>query len=543
MKNATQLPQPKQPAAIARWGRLLETTAGRLPEALSRNKYVVLVLFSLAYAMGTCYLASRKLFWYDELFTVHISRLPDLASIWQAQLMGADANPPLLYELTRLSEFLLGAGHVAARLPAIVGFGVLCLCLYRFVSIRSSALGGFVSMLFPLVTGAYWYAYEARSYGAVAGFGGIALICWQGATMQLERRLWWLAGLAGALACAMLIHSYAVMLFLPIGLGELVRSVTRRRVDWAVWAAIIVASAAMLPSFILLREVLAAGSNMPTVTYFDATLHKLAQAYKLYVAPAAGVLLGAFALMLVAQMNRPNTVTQPVHPDKHPAYEFVALFAFAAIPVFVYLAAKITGAPFFSRHGILCVAGFAGLLGIAMARRPAMATGVLFLLAAQIGVSYIQLARSPFLLESSSYLALSTSKPAFMQRYTMMARVPDKESPIVLLDNLEFAPTFYYAPEGLASRLTYLMPSTANHLGMIYFNLQKCCNAPGKVSYLADFLSSHDRFLVYGGPRSAETLNDLINEGATVTIEHMSRDDFLASVTRTKKESPTPSAR
>lgn len=86
--------RPGQWAAIAHWGELLERNAGRLADALSRNKYVVILIFSIAYAFETCYFASRKLFWFDELFTVYISRLPDLASIWHALSEGVDANPP-----------------------------------------------------------------------------------------------------------------------------------------------------------------------------------------------------------------------------------------------------------------------------------------------------------------------------------------------------------------------------------------------------------------------------------------------------------------
>lgn len=506
--------------------------ADRLSEALSRKKYVVLVLFSVAYVFETCYFASRKLFWFDELFTIYISRLPDLASIWHALSEGVDANPPLLYELTRVSELLFGEGPVAARLPGILGFGIFCLCLFRFVSIRSSALGGIVSMLFPLVTGASWYAYDARSYGAVLGFGGVALICWQGAAMRSERRLGWLVGLAGALACAMLTHSYALLLFIPIGCGELARSVSRKRVDWPVWAAIIIASAAMVPSFMLLRSVISSGGSI--VGLFQPTLPKLAQAYQSYLAPAAGVLFGALVLTLAAQMSRPSAVTQPIHAGKHQPHELVALFVFLLIPFFAYLAAKTTGAPFMPRYGILCIAGFASLLGITVARRPVIATGVLFLLAAQIGISFVQFVRSPTIPGPISSMELSTYAPYFMRRYAMMDRAPDRESPIVVLDDLEFLPTFYYAPANLASRLTYLVHSKADGNGLIYLKLRKCCNVPGNAFHLADFLSSHDRFLVFGGPRSLHALNHLIDAGAIIVIDRISNDDFLFSVKITK---------
>ena len=138
-------------------------------------------MFSILYLLATCYRASRKLFWFDELFTVYISRLPDLASVWNALKEGADFNPPLFYALTKFFESLDGEGPIATRLPAILGFWIFCLCLFRFVSIRTSVLAGLISMLFPLVTTAYFYAYEARAHGVVLGFCGIALICWQAA--------------------------------------------------------------------------------------------------------------------------------------------------------------------------------------------------------------------------------------------------------------------------------------------------------------------------------------------------------------------------
>jgi len=48
---------------------------------------------------------------------------------------------------------------------------------------------------------------------------------------------------------------------------------------------------------------------------------------------------------------------------------------------------KLTGAPFLSRYGISTVAGFAGLLAVAVGKRPAIAIGTVALLMGQIGVA------------------------------------------------------------------------------------------------------------------------------------------------------------
>jgi hypothetical protein len=135
--------------------------AERVSAGVTRYWYILIVLLSIGYFCDTYFRASRKLFWFDELFTVYVSRLPDLRSLWAVLMAGVDFNPPLLYVL--------------------VGFWIFCLCLYRFVSLRSSALGGLISMGFPMVTLAYWYAYEARPYALELGFCGVALLCWQGA--------------------------------------------------------------------------------------------------------------------------------------------------------------------------------------------------------------------------------------------------------------------------------------------------------------------------------------------------------------------------
>ncbi len=162
MQGVARLRQPVRDS-----GRELNSAVRWVSETLERHKYAVLAVFSITYFALTFYEASRKLFWFDELLNVYLCRLPNFKLLWQALVNGVDYAPPILYVLTRFSERILGEGHIAARLPAIFGFWILCLCLFRFVSVRLSVLSGYTSMLFPLATGAYWYAYEARPHAIV----------------------------------------------------------------------------------------------------------------------------------------------------------------------------------------------------------------------------------------------------------------------------------------------------------------------------------------------------------------------------------------
>ncbi|MBA3966994.1 MAG: glycosyltransferase family 39 protein, partial [Nitrospirales bacterium] len=159
-----------------------------------RRTWWVLAAFSLVYILTTCVIASKRMLWNDELFTLYISRLGDLTDIFAALGTGADQNPPSFYWLTHGVLKWLGETQLTVRLLEVIGVLLMSLCLFRFVSRRLPALYGFAAMIFPLITIAYEYAYEARPYGLVLGFSSLALLCWQEAT-ENSKRIWWLIGL------------------------------------------------------------------------------------------------------------------------------------------------------------------------------------------------------------------------------------------------------------------------------------------------------------------------------------------------------------
>ncbi|MGA2193687.1 MAG: glycosyltransferase family 39 protein [Bryobacteraceae bacterium] len=534
MKSLDAIPETRDPAGLpqtaAHSGRGLNGTANRWLQAMERHPRVVLVVFSIVYFALTCFRANRKLFWFDELFTVYLARLPDFKSVWRAVVSGVDFNPPLFYLITRFSEHILGEGHIAARLPAILGFWIFCICLFRFISSRLSVVSACVGMLFPLVTGAYFYAYEARAHGVVLGFCGLALVSWQAAADRAARRAWWLLALGGSLACALLTHSYAFLIFAPIVLGELSRTMSRKRLDWPLWMTIAASSLAVLASIPFVHRV-----TSDVGSYFPANLPDLIILYASLLRPAAGVLAGWLVLTCLVRAKTES----PGHEPGLRGYELFALWAFLAIPVFTYLAARLTGGPFLARYAISAVAGFAGLLGVAVAKRPAAGIGTLLLLAGQIGFAFLGFAAGSVLTEPSSGYEISTRIREFSQRYEWLAE--DRTLPILLIDDLDFMTTSYYAPAGVAPQLVYVVWPKWDLMGKGYARLQSCCKSEPAVFGLADFLASHGAFLVYGGPRSADRLKYFAGDGATVKMRRETRDHFLALVTypqRMAKASP-----
>ena len=79
--------------------------------------WIVAAVLAVFYLVTSIYIANHRVFWFDELFTVNIARLPSVGTIWSALGNGVDALPPTYYMLVRLSDSLFGPADFAA-LPA-----------------------------------------------------------------------------------------------------------------------------------------------------------------------------------------------------------------------------------------------------------------------------------------------------------------------------------------------------------------------------------------------------------------------------------------
>ncbi|HTR35472.1 MAG TPA: hypothetical protein VMH80_06205 [Bryobacteraceae bacterium] len=471
-------------------------------EILTRHPYVFLVLVSLAYFLITIYRAQRKLFWFDELFTFYIARLPDLGSIWAACKSGADFNPPLLYLLTRWSQAVFGAAELGTRMPQIVGFWLFCLCLYRLVSVRGGVLAGFIALLFPLTTGGYWYAYEARSYGLVLGFFGLALICWQALAQGSAHRTLMLAGLTASLTCAALCHAYAFLLLVPLGLGELARTILRRRFDSLAWCALLLPLAVLIAILAPLLRAIRAAHIPPALPSPGNTIWS---GWDLSLAPhfALAVVLLLAAQSLWVAVSSTGTRNQSATNGSLAAHEIVALGALLGTPLFVFIATRAAGVPSFGRYSLIAMAGFACLLGAACTQARATGLAVVLISLLFCAGAFWQFYRGSFVVEPSTRLKVATRDAGDAFSFKWLTASAPGDEPIVLADDLEFASMFHYAPAPIRSRFVFLVPDVN---GEGYSRLQSCCGAPGIVMSTAAFLAAHRSFFVYG------TLNRLASQ-------------------------------
>lgn len=521
MRNMTNR-DPQDSLPFGRLMRGVSAYADSIADGMRRYQHLVLFLFSGLYFADTGFRAARKLFWFDELFTLYLSRLPDMRSVWEA--LKIDLNPPLFYVITRFVQSLAGDGHVGTRLPEIVGFWIFCICLFRFVSVRTSVLAGTIAMLFPMVTTAYYYAYEARPHGIVLGFAGLALVCWQKANGS-KRRAWWLAGMFASLLCAATTHTFAVVLVVPFALAEIARALSRRRIDWLVVPAIVLPVSGTLLS---LRQFHAAKAGLLQGPFFPPTLGALVDSYQSHLGPSVTVLAAGLVLYFVFSLAPTGTAPEPAGKPTLEFPEVVAIVAFAAMPFFVFAVARLAGAPFFARYSISAMAGFGCVVGIVMAKRSAVGLGVVLLLLVRIGASFQQYAHAGIVVEPSGNNFL-TPLATLTRKYEAMEALPDKKLPIVLMDTVEFFPAMHYAPADLAPRLFYV-PLDFDSTGGGYNALRLCCGAPGQFETKEDFLSTHGAFYALANLRSLSRLKALVGAGADVKIEGFPSENVLVSV-------------
>jgi hypothetical protein len=390
--------------------------------------------------------------------------------------------------------------------------------------------------MLPLVTTAYWYAYEARSYGIVLGFCGVALICWQAATERTTHRSWILAGLGAALFCALSTHSYAVLLFAPFVIGELTRTLIRRRADGKLWLAILLPVLAILLSVPLLHQ-----AKSILTGQFSASVTGILKTYQFLFAPGAGVWAAILVFFCMGQIAvRERTMSDPsaephIGDASHAAksltvYEVAAALAFLALPFFSFLTARIAHTPVLPRYSLGAVAGFACLLGGACAQRVLVGSTILLVISGQIAVDLWSFFWSPYLTEPITSVSISTSLKTYEEQYKWIASDSHKQIPVVFLDNLEFAQSFHYAPAEIASRLMYLsLSEDANGDG--YSRLIRYGRARGRVSSLPNLLATSRTFLAYTPFRSNSIVGRFIDDGASVSVEKMWLDHALYLVT------------
>ena len=495
---------------------------GPIPKTYSGTAAIWFAAVSLLYFADILLKASRKRFWYDELFTVYLCRLPDFKHTWAAVRLGGDYNPPVLYMLTRGAARIFGEGLIASRLPEMVSVWIFGICLYLFVARRAGRLSGLVAGLFPFFTAAQYYAYEARPHGITLGWCGLALVCWQRSNEGRSKFLW-LLGFGLSLTGALLTHVYAVYLVFPFLAVEIYYLIKNRRLDWWMAAAIGVPLIAVLPVYIFLVRL-----------YRSTILQSFAPAtFGGFLGTMPGALLGVGLVVFLAG------VTLLAWGGKKPAMssggisffserELLLATFLACIPLLGLTGAKLSHGPFLPRYFLSAIAGYAILLGFAIGRG--------------VGRSWVSGALAGFMIAlmiaDLSVAAFRAPQPNPLARNATLVS-PPKDLDILILQDIEYFYLYQYAPANVATHLFFATPSSKNIFLGEYRRLARLAHVDLKTTTFKSFLATHERFLVYGNVRggggSAECgdcVQEFLSAGYTLKSAHSDIEGILYEYTK-----------
>ncbi len=328
-----------------------------------------LLAFSLVYFPGATWLAAVRPMWADEFFTLYIARSASIRGVFDAILTGADQHPPSFYLFSRALFPLLDANQLSVRLPSVLGYWLMSLCLYALVSRRTTPSVGLIALSFPLTTAAYDYAIEGRGYALIMGFGSLALLCWVVATEDGPRRNVALGGLAFASAAAVAAHYYAAFFLLGIAGGEVARTVARGRVDTKVWASL---STSLLPIAVFLPHIRSAAGWAQNF-WARPTWQDAPRFYSFLLDPASLAIVLVLMVIVVSALLS-TTPRRPVPMDRFSPFhwwELVAICLIVALPFLEVSAAQLLHGGFAPRYALPSVIGVAILVALLI---PAMAS-------------------------------------------------------------------------------------------------------------------------------------------------------------------------
>ncbi len=430
----------------------------RTANAINRYPGRTITVLSALYFFLAIALSSLKLFWFDEFITFYIAKLNSAHAIWAALARGADPNPPLSHVLVMTSMRLFGDGPLAVRLPAMIFAWLGIFCLYVFLQRRLPAIYAAIGVCYAMATFAFTYSYESRSYPLMLGFAMLSLVLWREAA-EGPRRSLAAIGLALALAGGISSNYFAVLAFFPIAIGELVRSIERRRLDWRIWIALAAGAAPLLAYLPLIHAGVARFAPYAwNRVKPDAIIDSYDEMMEVILYPAllllaAGVIAWLYqhrdsfkpnqadqhlAPLLARMYERRSRVTRPVLPR----HELAAVITVMAYPIFGYLIAVARAGMLSPRFVLPVCYGFAMALAVTAYRlfsRNAVAAVALLFVLLSWGI-----ARDIF-----AAFDLYDQRQAF---YRIRDTLPATGT-IAVTDALLVLPLHYYSPPQLASRL------------------------------------------------------------------------------------------
>jgi uncharacterized membrane protein len=337
--------------------------------------FIVAALLAVFYFVTSVYIASHRVFWFDELFTLHIARLPSLTAIWTALGNGVDALPPPYYILVRVFDSLFGPGDVAARLPSALAMVIGLLLIFDCARRLTDGLHGLIALSVATCSFLPYYGYEARSYAIYFMLAALSLWAW---TYDAAGKQWPAILFGAVFFAGVCFHYYFAMCLAPYVFWELLRWKAGRRPSTKLIAGVV---GSIIP-VLLLSPLILSFSRKFSGGYWNRPSFNELRAIFSQLFPDGLFLLALIALwiVLVDSDGEKDTALQPMQSAEAVGWLFLS------IPVAAFVVAEWKTNAFYSRYFIGVLPGvavaFAFILWRHFRRTAQVSMGVFVLLAA-----------------------------------------------------------------------------------------------------------------------------------------------------------------
>jgi hypothetical protein len=452
----------------------------------------VLILILIAECILAIVQASRKPFWYDEIYTYDLSSLRPLSHLWAALQAGGDSMTPTFYGLIVLARTIPGDPHVILRLVSIFGYLLALASVYLFSSRRISPVAGLIATLLLALSAFCLYAIEARAYAILVGLLALSAVLWQ----RIEEKWWITPAFAVALTLGVSSHYLAIIVLASFGFAELAFFFLFRRIRWQVWISFLISAVPFLlwlPVLMRFRKLF--GENYWSKSTWSMALDSYGGMLLFPDTLALVLVVFLFVTGYVIISNRYKE-TDATSGGFLP-HEVVLVMGLLIYPSVLATLTTLMSSGYAFRYGWPAVLGV--VLGSLFLFRPKSdKSTAVRLLGALLVVFLIRDVRAS--------IHAVKSPPADADQWPLIARVSRNtpDMPLVVCWGLRYLEMVQYVPPDVRDRLIYVVdPEIAGrveHHNTVELGVLLLARyVPLHIERPAPFIASHTRFLLYTG--------------------------------------------
>jgi hypothetical protein len=212
---------------------LVTRSAQALDLWLAANRRLYLAAACLVCFVANLGYAHFRVITSDECLQMIIFRQPGVRAVWDSLMAGVQVDPPVADTAMNFLFRIFGDRLLLARLPSVLAFCLLCLCLSSIVWRYAGAIYGAAAFFMPFATALRSWGSLSRPYASLLGFSALALLCWDRLNdPELRHVVRWRLALVLSLAATFSTHFYSITILFPLALAELAKWRIRKRVDW-----------------------------------------------------------------------------------------------------------------------------------------------------------------------------------------------------------------------------------------------------------------------------------------------------------------------